>query len=321
MSGVRLDSPDRNELNNEANMEAEMKSENKLGGSTLPGAILFVLYLVAGLMIFLFGNNWNSLFPTNTSTYYKWGLVLFFLVIVVLLRLYAPLRQYWGIAFSLFMAAFVNANMWLFGNWLGHLVSTPVSTAQELAIDKLSQAIPVVLGIIMLTFLSRADLGSIFLKRGDLKTGLRFGIISFVIFAVIFAVIAVLQTNAPSGTGLTAGGVSLSTIITAIPWILVFCFANSIMEELWLRGIILRKLHPFLGKTATILVTALVFGSIHVGATYISPVEMFIFPVIAIGLGLVNAHIMLKTDSIWGSVLFHAGYDLIVIIPILVSKA
>jgi membrane protease YdiL (CAAX protease family) len=47
---------------------------------------------------------------------------------------------------------------------------------------------------------------------------------------------------------------------------------------------------------------------------------MFIFPVIVIALGLVNAYVMLKTDSIWGSVLFHAGYDLLVIIPVLVSQ-
>jgi membrane protease YdiL (CAAX protease family) len=39
------------------------------------------------------------------------------------------------------------------------------------------------------------------------------------------------------------------------------------------------------------------------------------------GLGLVNAHWMFKTDSIWESMLFHAGYDLIVIIPIIVSAS
>ena len=33
----------------------------------------------------------------------------------------------------------------------------------------------------------------------------------------------------------------------------------------------------------------------------------------------IGGFVMLKTDSIWGSVLFHAGYDLLVIIPILVS--
>jgi hypothetical protein len=34
---------------------------------------------------------------------------------------------------------------------------------------------------------------------------------------------------------------------------------------------------------------------------------------------LVNGWLMLKTDSMWGSVLFHAGYDLLVIIPVLSS--
>ena len=36
--------------------------------------------------------------------------------------------------------------------------------------------------------------------------------------------------------------------------------------------------------------------------------------------GDLNGFVMLKTDSIWGSVLFHAGYDLLVIIPVLVSQ-
>jgi len=148
---------------------------------------------------------------------------------------------------------------------------------------------------------------------------LRFGLISFGVFAVVFAVIAVLQAGAPPSQGMTATGVPLGTIVAAIPWILVFCFANSLMEELWFRGIFLKRLSPFLGVTASVVATALVFGSVHVGATYITPVESFIFPLITIALGLVNGFVMFKTDSIWGSVLFHAGYDLLVIIPILVS--
>jgi membrane protease YdiL (CAAX protease family) len=57
----------------------------------------------------------------------------------------------------------------------------------------------------------------------------------------------------------------------------------------------------------------------HIGATYISPVEMIIFPLIVFGVGILNAVVMLKTNSIWGSVLFHAGYDLLVIIPVILS--
>jgi len=44
------------------------------------------------------------------------------------------------------------------------------------------------------------------------------------------------------------------------------------------------------------------------------------FPGYRLWAGVVNAHVMLKTDSIWGSVLFHAGYDLLVILPILAAQ-
>jgi membrane protease YdiL (CAAX protease family) len=79
----------------------------------------------------------------------------------------------------------------------------------------------------------------------------------------------------------------------------------------------LGKLTPVLGSTSSIIVTALVFGSPHAAATYITPLQMLLFASIVISLGLVNAYVMLKTDSIWGSVFFHAGYDLLVIIPLL----
>ncbi len=282
-------------------------------------AFLFVGFLVGGLMLFLLGNNWYSLLPTNKSTLFKWALALFFLTLALAMRRSERFREGWQIPLALAIASFANALNWRLGNWLARLLPPAVSTAQEIAIDKLSQCIPVVLAILVLTRLAGNDLGSIFLKKGNLEWGLRFGLISFGIFAGIFAVIAVLQSNAPPGGGIMAMGVPLSAIVAAIPWILVFTFANSLMEELWFRGLFLRRLSPVLGATASVVVTALVFGIPHLGATYIAPIERLIFPVIVVGLGLVNGFVMLKTDSIWGSVLFHAGYDLMVIIPVLVS--
>jgi len=281
--------------------------------------ILFVLFLIGGLSIYLLGNNWNSVFPTNDSTLYKASLPIIFLALAVALRRTERLRSYWRIAFALFMGAFANWLNWTLGDWLARLLPAAGSTTQELAFDKLSQCIPVVLSIIVLTRLVGDDLGSIFLKKGDLRTGLEFGLISFGICAGIFAVIAVVQANALASQGLTASGVSLPTIVAALPWILVWAFTNSLMEELWFRGIYLKKLAPFLGVAGTIVVTSLVFGIAHVGATYISPLEMIIFPIIVFVLGVVNAHWMFKTNSIVGSLLFHAGYDLLVIIPVIVS--
>jgi membrane protease YdiL (CAAX protease family) len=281
--------------------------------------LLFVLYLIGGLMVFLLGSNTYRLFPTNKNLVYVWVLTLLLFGLAMFLRRSARFRAYWEIAFSLFIASFANAFNMFLGTWLEKLLPPAVTTAQILAIDKLSQAIPIVLSIILLTLLSGNDLGSIFLKKGNLRQGLQFGFISFGIFTVIFIVIAVLQSGSPSSKGLTASGVSIDTILSAVPWILIFVFTNSFMEELWFRGISLRKLGPFLGAAAAVVLTALIFGISHLGATYVSPIEMFLFPIIVFILGLVNGFVMMKTDSIWGSVLFHAGYDLIVIIPILVS--
>lgn len=281
---------------------------------------MFVSFLVGGLLIFLLGNNWNSFFPTNESTLYKWSLPALFLVGAAGLRRSKRFREARGITLALFIAAFANALNWTCGNWLGRLWPRTVSTAQTLAVDKLSQAIPVVLAILLLTLVMRNNFRTLFLAKGDLRRGLRFGLIAFGICVAIFAVIAVLQAGAPSSQGLFATGVPLTTMVAALPWILVWAFANSFMEELWFRGVFLAKLRPLLGAAAAVLVTALVFALPHFGATYIAPIERVIFSVIVFGLGLVNGAVMLKTGSIWGSVLFHAGYDLLIFIPVLVSS-
>ncbi len=281
--------------------------------------IAFLFYLSGGLLIFVLGANTFELFATNRNAIYEWGLTMALLLLAVIMQKVAALRIYARIAGVLFIAAAANATNLALGNFLKPMLAPDSSDMQILAIDKLSQAIPIVLAIILLSLWSGDDLGALFLKKGNLRKGLMFGLISFAIFTVIFIVIVVVQADAPKTQGLFAAGVSLSTIVAAIPWILLFCFTNAFMEELWFRGVSLRKLTPLLGWAASIIVTALVFGITHSAATYILSVQMIFFPIIVIALGLVNAYVMLKTDSIWGSVLFHAGYDLLVILPLMVG--
>jgi membrane protease YdiL (CAAX protease family) len=283
-------------------------------------AIAFLFYLIGGLLIFLLGANTFKLFPTNKNTLYEWGLTMLLLLLAVIMQRVALLRIYAKIAGVLFIASAGNAINLALGNFLKPILLLNISPMQALAIDKLSQAVPIVLAIILLSLWFGDDLGVLFLKRGNLRQGLKFGLISFGVFTVIFIVIVLIQANAPRTQGLFASGVSLGTVVAAIPWILLFCFANSLMEELWFRGVSLRKLTPLLGWVPSIIVTALVFGATHSAATYITSIQMIFFAIIVIALGLVNAYVMLKTDSIWGSVFFHAGYDLLVILPLLVQQ-
>jgi hypothetical protein len=128
-----------------------------------------------------------------------------------------------------------------------------------------------------------------------------------------------LQANSDISAGLLAGGLLPEEIFAALPWILTFAFANAIMEEVWFRGLLFAPLAQALGSRAAILLTALVFALAHAGAAYIVGLERIIFPLIVFGLGVLGAHIMHKTRSLLGPILFHAGYDLLVIIPVLLS--
>jgi membrane protease YdiL (CAAX protease family) len=294
-----------------------MQTTNGQSTSKLTQAIAFLFYLIGGLLVFLWGANTFRLFPTNMNIVYEWGLTLILLLLAVVMQRVPRLQIYWKIASALFIASAANAVNLSLGNFLAPILHLFGEDMRFYAIDKLAQAIPIVLTIILLTMWTGDDLGSLFLKRGNLRLGLKFGLISFAIFAVIFTVIVVIQAGGPKNQGLFASGIPVNTVVNAIPWILMFCFVNSFMEELWFRGVSLGKLTPVLGRTASIVVTALVFGSTHAAATYITPIQMLLFATIVIGLGLVNAYMMLKTDSIWGSVFFHAGYDLLVILPLL----
>jgi membrane protease YdiL (CAAX protease family) len=73
------------------------------------------------------------------------------------------------------------------------------------------------------------------------------------------------------------------------------------------------------GAAVAIIVTALVFGASHVNATYDFPGGGVIFGLVVFGLGLVGAYSMFKEDGLIGPVLFHAGYDLLVMRSVLSS--
>lgn len=82
-------------------------------------------------------------------------------------------------------------------------------------------------------------------------------------------------------------------------------------EELVFRGYILGNLHERLPLWGAVVISSLIFGSIHVvsrsGATTIS--ERLVYAVMAIGFGLVLAVCRTVSGSLWLGIGFHAGHD------------
>jgi len=253
---------------------------------------LFILFLVATLTIFVLGNPYYSLWPTNRNADYNALISVFFLAITGLVYRNERTRKYWRVYFAFFVAAFAN---WTLGQNLIQFPGDTGDTAQGLAWDKLAQFLKVVPPILALVLAAGDGLGSVYLKRGKVKVWLPIGLGSFVVFTVSGLIVDASQ------------GTTLESMLAVLPLWLMFSLLNAFMEELWFRGLFLPRLGPFLGKGLSVLLTALVFAASHLGATYVTPGEilLFLMPVFLLGLG--TGWLMVKTESLWGAVLLHAG--------------
>ena len=264
-------------------------------------ASVFVYTLAGGLAIFLFGSPFFDTYATNDNLAYDWTLIAFFGLIAFVLGLRPSLSAYASTSYALFVAAVANLVLTMGPfNWL----ITSHEPYQNIAQDKLAQFLAVVPVIVVLTLVTRRPLRSIYVELGQPRRWVVFGLPWLVIGAIGMIGIAY------------ANDIDSGALLSAAPWILAFVALNAAMEELWFRAIFLRPYSTAMGGSLAVLVTALVFGMTHVNASYMSAGEMWAFGVIVFVIGLVTAWAMRWASSLWGSVLFHMGMDLLIIIQI-----
>lgn len=296
-------------------MTTQTASQNLIGKDTtqpnwLQRLGLFIVFFACGLVIFVFGSNYFEIFPTNKNLTYNVIVSAVFLIAALTLRINRNWNKYWQIAFAFFIASVVFPVTLVFSGWTDTVLrwfkETTISS-QGTAIAKLSEMILVVVPILILTKVSGADLGSIYIKRGNLKMGLGFGAIVFFNFATsAFLFFAERFT-------------SIDRLAAAVLWGMVFSFANSFMEELWLRGIFLKRFESILGIGGSVLLTSIVFGLMHGGAVYLMPAALPFMVANTFTLGLACGYLMMKSDSIWGAVLIHAAADFFLFIALLAN--
>jgi membrane protease YdiL (CAAX protease family) len=267
---------------------------------------LFVLLLVcgvglpslSGLLIFPF-----SAVPAELTIVYTLILSSIFLLITIFLRSQKSLKCYWQIFFAFFIASLAL--------FIDFLVNIPSDTMSTLFFDMLASTAIVVSTIILLTQVSGNSLGSIFLRKGNIKLGLIIGVAGFSFFAL---------TSIPAAQYLFQGqNLNLDKVIAWLPWIIPIVLLNGIRGELFYRGLFLKKLEPKLGLKTANLLQAIIFSLSHsvagVGLTAYTP-YISILVIFTFSLGLAWGYIMQRTDSIIGSTLFHAGTDIPIFIGI-----
>ncbi len=249
---------------------------------------LFLIFLIcgislpslSGLLVFPF-----SMVPAKLTLVYALILSSIFLLVTIFLRTRKSVKCYWQIFFAFFIASLAL--------FIDFLINMPSDTMNTLVLDMLVSASIIVSTIILLTRISGNSFGSIFLKKGNIKLGLIFGLTGFFFFAL---------TSIPAAQYLfQAQNISLDKVIAWMPWIMPIVLLNGVREELLYRGLFLKKLQPKLGLKTSNLLQAIIFSLSHsvagVGLNAYTPF-IWILVIFTFSLGLAWGYIMQRTDSI-----------------------
>lgn len=271
---------------------------------------LFIAFLICEAAVFIFGSHYFDVFPTNRNLTYNLVISSIFLAASLWLKYDKRPNKYWQIAFAFFAASVAYPFTVYFDGWIRAMLSwsaVTTDTSKGLAIEKVCEMLLKTVPILVLVKLSGADFGSVYLKRGNLKLGMGIGWLVF-----FFLTPATFMFSAQRFT-------SIDTLVAAVVWGFVFSFANSFMEELWLRGIFLKCFEPRFGINGSVWLTSIIFALMHGFAFYLMPAALPFFTVNTLALGLACGYLMMKSDSIWGAVVIHAASDFFLFIAVLAN--
>jgi membrane protease YdiL (CAAX protease family) len=268
-----------------------MKSNN-------PASIIFSFVVI--LAVFLLNMTFSGLISGSVLLLTRILLAAFFgaAIIVFQIRKQPNARR---LAFTLMIVnlAFFIVSFFTTGFW-----GLDLETAKGIAFAKLSDSVIISAVLIVAFLVGGYKLKDIYLRRGKLGAGLIIGLLSFVLMGFM-------AMNNPDQT------MQDGFLQKNIAWILIFVFSNAFMEELLFRGIFLKQLNNIMKPGWSILLTSLVFASAHLQVNYTPDVLSFVG--ITLVLGAIWGFLMQYTKSIIASILFHAGADLLIIIPIYAS--
>lgn len=262
--------------------------------------------LIGGFAIFVGGTPYFEWTAANDSPVYNAALVALFGFLTWYMRQRDGLETYATSSHALLIAA--SAMLVLVIGPFNWLITAENESLLQAVQDKLAQFLCVVPVILVITRLERRPWGAIYLQKGRPKRWLTFGLSWFVVCAVVVTVLAL------------ASGVDWTDLVSAAPWIVMFAALNAVMEELWFRGIFLKPYSAAMGRWQAIAVTAIVFASAHIGATYTSLIGAHLLLLFgALAIGVVGAWAMRWANALWGAVLFHMGLDLVVVLGLVES--
>ena len=241
------------------------------------------------------------------------SLAALFLAVALLLRRSERLRRYWQIAFAFFVftvagfAGDVNISplQRAFVAGVLHQSATAdnplASTVLGTVLVQLFSTLCIVVPIVVLIKASGSDAGSLFIRKPSSWAVVAIGFLGLVVFYY-------LAERGRTEAFFPHSSVSPARFLALTPALLALVLMNGLREELWFRGLFLRRFGEFLGPWPSNLLTAVIFTSFHVQVQY--ALHLLPFLAFTLLLGLVFGYLMQRSGSILGSALLHAGSDI-----------
>lgn len=264
---------------------------------------LFILFLAVGLLVFVIFSHYDPFYPESTDKLGRIVTAGLLLALALFLHSDERLRQYWLIPFAFFTAlAAISVDYYLgLSKWLIPALGAGVESPTGWAIDKLESSLLGIVTVLMLNRLAGQRIQSLYIRRANLRLGLLVGLAAFAIMIAS----AIPMTEAY----FQGKDLSWARMLSWAPWVLIFVLANAANEELIFRGLLIGRMEPFLGKFATNVVTTIPFVLVHSYTRYATDTTIFL-ALQLLPLSLAWCWLMQKTNSIWGSILFHAAMDI-----------
>ena len=286
----------------EPSSDASIVRDNK----SIKNGLLFILFTSASFLTFNIGG-YNNFIPSALRLIVRMIIAsILFVSTIILYKTEKSWNEYWKISYALLISSVGLVLAGFFGNWHTLIPGLSLSTVEGVSIAKVAEVLPIVVTILIGTWLVERDFTPIFLRGGDFKKTFKIGL--------IVSPVALIPFFALGGLNLSVG---LDAIIAWLPWMCLFGFSNAFMEELMVRGLFLKKYNVIFGKNTSLLLTSVIFALLHQAIIeFTDPVTFTIFLLITFILGLSWGFVMQKSDSIWGAVLAHAIADILFLITV-----
>lgn len=234
------------------------------------------------------------------------------LALSLLARRSTAMHAYWEIPLAFFgMSLFILADRYVPGLLATQVLHSPpvagnplASTVSGTMIIEFDELLLTVVAVLVVVWISRSSLASIYVRGGRFGRAYLIGIIVLVAFYLLtFGVLSHSRFMPVHGT------FDFGRYLSLTPALLAAVAANGFLEELMFRGLLMSKLNIAFGPYLATIIQAAIFASWHVGVTYTSSAILFIV-LFAFPLGLIGGYLTRSSGSIVPSSLFHAGVDM-----------